>query len=351
MADRITREVTPFVLVLDGSAGTTRTRLLHAIDGGEILDEDGRAVLKTRSADGRPKRILLDPDADLYGLVSGTEADLLRRPFEVHVSEAFGPGGVPHELRGVTLVVPEHLAPTLPEGTVFAIDAPAGTQRVAANAAEAHVRLPAGDVVLEVWPDPPPPAMAVLPLGRPEATEQLSQLLHGMGSGRIPVRELRLRIDPRAYQLRERRPPFISEVIEGVASAVGCGTTSLVRELALRQRLLERGLRRHLMPDPFFVTWTFRGHKTRGLVPATDQFPVPRRPSRQEILRGTPESERERLIAYLALLEDPRPRLAALEARDLFAVSVHFLPNPDLPIVPQHGGIMRWVGGRLAPLA
>jgi len=190
----------------------------------------------------------------------------------------------------------------------------------------------------------------VMDLSHQATMDLLPQLAHGMGTGRYPVREIRLRVDPVKFKAADRRTPFLSEVVGAIANSVGCSSHQLCREMALRQRMVPRGLRRHLLPDPYFVTWTFRAHASRGLLPATDHFPVPRRPSRQEILRGTPESERPRLLEYLALLEDPQPRGLAIAERDLFAVSVHYLPNTDLLLLPDHGGIVRLDGDNLVPL-
>jgi hypothetical protein len=187
-------------------------------------------------------------------------------------------------------------------------------------------------------------------LGRAKSTEILPELMHAMGSGRCPLRELRLRVEPNLFQAQNRRPPFLSEVVELVSSASGVSPVSLSRDLALRHRMLSRGMRRHLIPEPYFVTWLFRGHKFRGLISITDQFPIPRRASRQEIMRGTPESERDRLIMFLSLMDDTSPRLTALAERDFFAVSVHFLPNLGIPILPNHGGISAWDGEQLVPL-
>lgn len=334
-----------------GSPLSVRSQLLLQNESGAIFDEEGRAVFKMPGPVGRPIRILLDPDADLYRLALGTEPDLLRRCFEVHLP-APPSGPLPYDLRGMTLVSPcaegarlpaypdLHLAAAVPQGTV---SAPLGS-------GEVHVEITDPEKLPDSWPSDGGPLLGVLPLSKPGSTDLLPELTHGMGTGKFPFRELRLRVRPQHYQLNQRRPPFLSEVVEAVATAVGCSTNQLARELALRGRMVKRGLRRHLLPDPYFVTWVFRAHQSRGLVPATRNFPIPRRGSRQEMLRGTPESEHQRLFSYLGLLEDSQPRLLALAERDLFAVSVHYLPNPDLPLFPDHGGIARWDGSSLTPL-
>ena len=351
MADeRITREVTPYVEVLSGFE-PLRQRRLRELSVGDVFEEAGRAILKTASGPlGQPQRVLLDPDADLYMLVSGTEPSLLEQYFEVQL-DSVPAGPIPRPLRGLTLVLPftGEVPPPDPD-VAWAVPVPSGTRDVPDGLSEVHVLLDPRAGLPEHWPDPSPPLLGVLPLGAPEATELLPPILHAMGTGRIPLRELRLRIDHVGYRARNRRAPFLSEVEEGVAAAAGCSSASLRRELALRQRLLGLGLRRHLLPDPFFVTWLFRGHRSRGLVSATDRFPVPRRASRQEVLRGTPEEDRPRLLAYLSLLDAPGSRLQALADRDLFAVSIHMLPNPDLRIPPDHGGIGRWDGTRATGL-
>ncbi|MFT7623985.1 MAG: hypothetical protein ACI9WU_003171, partial [Myxococcota bacterium] len=272
----------------------------------------------------------------------------LTRCFEVHADVADLQGELPRALHGTTVVVPWESGP-LPtlDGADIAVSVPTGVPAVPVGAAEVHVML--RDEIPESWPTGAP-VCGVLPVDKPSSTDILPELMHGMGTGRIPVRELRLRIDPRVYQRKDRRPPFLSEVVEAVASAIGCSDTQLARELALRGRLAKLGPRRHLLPDPYFITWILRGHRTRGLVPTTDHFPLPRRVSRRELLRGTPETEHPRLLAYLSLLEDSKPRLQALAERDLFAVSVHFMANPDLPLFPNHGGIGEWKDGRLIPL-
>lgn len=349
MTDRITREVTPFVEVILGPQ-PPRSRLLLQTETGAIFEEDGRAVFKIPLPTGAPARVLLDPDADLYELVLGTEVDRLRESFEVHLPSA-PMGLLPRELRGLTLVCPlaGPVGPTC-EDAFVSIEVPEGVEAVPRSADEIQLVLSGKEELPDVWPQTDAPIVAVVLLGRPEAMEVLPQLMHAMGSGRVPVREVRLRIDPRAFQVRDLRPPFLSEVVEAVAAAAGCSGTQLARELALRARLTRHGMQRHLVPDPYFCSWAFRGDRIRGLVPATDHFPVPRRASRREILRGTPESEHERLLAYLGLLEDPAPRGKALAARDLFAVSVHFLPNPEIPLLPNHGGISRWNGYSLTSL-
>ena len=349
-SDRITREVTPFVEVVQG-VQPVRARVLLHTEVGAIHDDDGRAIYTIPSPLGHPTRVLLDPDADLYELVLGTDRELLRERFEVHLP-ALPRGPVPRELRGRTLVLknPAGSLPHLPDAC-FAAEIPEGHSFVPkTGVAEVHVVLSGSEELPTVWPETQAPVVAVLDLSHPDATEVLPQLMHAMGSGRCPVRELRLRVDPQVFQSRGLRAPFMSEVVEAIASGSGCTTTQLARELALRQRMVPRGLCRHLLPDPYFSTWTFRGHRTRGLVPATDHFPVPQRASRREIMRGTPESEHERLIAYLSLLGDSSPRAQALQDRHLFAVSLHFLPNPDVPLYPNHGGIGVWNGIELTPL-
>ena len=339
--DRTTRELTPLVEVV-GPPTSLHGRLILQTEAGAIFEEDGRVVFKMPTASGRPVRILVDPDVDLYELIVGTDQSLLDRCFEVHVPGMFG-GDLPRPLQGATRVVPPD-GTTVPvfEGQRLAIEVPAGTEQVPSTISEVHVMLTDSEAIPTVWPRTEVPIVAIVPISGPESADVLPQLMHGMGTGRCPVRELRLRINPRVFQVKDRRAPFMSEVVEAVAAGVGCSTTQLAREMALRNRLLGRGIRRHMLPDPFFTTWIFRGHRSRGLVPATDHFPVPRRASRQEILRGTPESEHERLLAYLSLLEASASRLDALQERKRFAVSVHFLPNPDLPIFPNHGGIGRW---------
>jgi hypothetical protein len=68
-------------------------------------------------------------------------------------------------------------------------------------------------------------------------------------------------------------------------------------------------------------------------------------------LRGTPETEHDRLLSYLALIEDPRSRLQVFEERGLFVVSIHFRPNPGVSLQPEHGGIVELPGGELRPLS
>ncbi len=344
--ERITREVTPLVEVL-ASPQSVRSRLIQQTDSGAVFEDEGRVVFKMPGPTGRPIRLLLDPDVDLYSLVLGTDSGLLTRYFEVHVNTV--PHELPRSLRGTTLVAPWQSGPlSTPPDAEVAVRVPRNHPAAPANAAGIFVEL--AEDIPEVWPASGPPICAEVPVVRPSSTDILPQLMHGMGTGRYPVRELRMRIDPTVFQKKDRRPPFLSEVVEVVASAAGCSTSQLGRELALRGRLVKLGLRRHLLPDPYFVTWIFRAHRTRGLVPATDHFPIPRRVSKRELMRGTPESEHPRLMAYLGLLEDSKPRLQALAERDLFAVSVHFLPNPDMPLFPNHGGIGRWNGSRLLPL-
>lgn len=342
MVDRITREVTPFVEVVAG-AGGERTRTLLRAPTGDVIEEDGRVLLRVSGPRGRPQRILVDPDADLFEFVLGTDTDLLHGVFEIHLDSTLGE--LPDHLRGATLIAPVDqwagLRELTPRVGVRLTADQVGAVEIPPDAAEVHYHLPQTGEVPTRWPDFAGPVCAVAPLANPAVIEALPQLLHGMGGGRVPLRELRLVLDPRAFQVRDRRAPFLSEVVEAVAAACGCAVNQLAREMALRQRMVPRGLRRHLLPDPYFTTWTFRAHPTRGLVPATDHFPVPRRSSRREILRGTPESEHERLLQYLGLLEDLSTRGAALAARDLFAVSVHFYANPDLPLRPNHGGICR----------
>ncbi|MFT5430401.1 MAG: hypothetical protein ACI9OJ_001075 [Myxococcota bacterium] len=343
MSDRITREVTPFVEVLAGG-GSQRTRTLLSAPTGDVLEEDGRVLLRVPGPRGRPQRILIDPDADLFEFVLGTEVERLRGVFEIHLREALSE--VPAHLHGATFIVaPEQFAAmsALSPRVGVRIDSP--EVELPDGPVEVHYHLPQSGPLPTTWPKSNTPICVVVPLANPEAVEALPQLLFGMGSGQVPARELRLTLDPRAFQVRDRRAPFLSEVVEAVASAAGCAHSQLVREMALRQRMVSRGVRRHLLPDPYLTTWTFRPHSALGLVPATDQFPVPRRSSRREILRGTPESEHERLLQYLSLLEDSAPRASALAQRDLFAVSVHFLANPDLPLTPNHGGICRFEPG------
>lgn len=345
--DRITRDLTPMVEVVTGPA-PPRSRLVLQTEAGALFEEDGRAVFKMPGPTGRPIRILVDPDIDLYELVCGTSPGMLSSVWEIQTDRV--PEPLPRELRGATLVLPYDTPAPMGIQAAVAQTVPAGNTIASRHVDEVHINLGDPAELPTAWPNPSPPICVNVPISGSESTDVLPELLHGMGSGRLPVREVRLRINPRLFQIKDRRPPFLSEVVEAVAASAGCSTSQLGRELALRGRLVGRGLRRHLLPDPYFVTWIFRGHKTRGLLPATDHFPVPRRASRQEILRGTPESEHERLLSYLSLLEDSRPRLRALADRNLFAVSAHFLPNPDLPMFPNHGGICRWHGGRTVPL-
>jgi|GEM_PF-5232635 hypothetical protein len=347
MVDRVTRELSQNVLVLrDG--GPMRTRLICALEEADVYEEDGRAVLRTRT-EGSPRlRYLLDPDADLYSLLCCTEQSILRRPFEIHMP-AMPSEPLSREFVGPTLVVPiDAYEPMGRDDITVAVQMPSEDIAIPEGVSEVHVELPTNGEMPECWPSTSIPIVAILPLNTSLAGDALTPIMHAMGTGRIPFRELRVRVSPRAYLEREQRPPFLSEVIEVVASAAGCDTVSLMRELALRGRLMEKGIRRHLVPDPAFVTWVFRGHRVRGLVPATDHFPVPRRSSRREILRGTPESERDRLLSYLGLLEDTTCRAQSLAQRNLFAVSVHFMDNPDVPLPSPHGGITSWTGGELS---
>ena len=332
-------------------AGPPRSRLLLQTDHGSIHEEDGRAVFQFPGPTRRALRVLMDPDGDLVELLVGTDDELLKRYFEVHLRKPPTPEQV-RLLRGMTLVIPHRTGADIPvtADVNLAVNVPLGAQTVPLNVAEVHMTMAEPYTIPSAWPEPSPPILVNLPLSSAAAADVLPELLHGMGAGRLPIRELRLRINPRAYQHRGRRTPFLSEVVEAVGAAVGCSAAQLAREQALRQRLIPLGLRRHLLPDPFFVTWLFRGHRTHGLVPATKHFPVPSRGSRREILRGTPESERERLLAYLSLMEDSAPRLQALAERNLFAVSAHILPNPDLPLFPEHGGIVRDDGRKLVAL-
>ncbi|MBT9560311.1 MAG: hypothetical protein IV100_30070 [Myxococcales bacterium] len=338
--DRVTREVTPFVEVhRDPSAH--HPRILRSTEAGEVVEEDGRVVYRVRNAAG-PRgydRILLDSDGPFYETLMKGEPDALTRPFEIHVEDVStlpaGPFGAP--FAGATMVVgADHVDGLTGRGATIAVRAREGVP-FPRGADEAHFEI--------VTPDDAPSVLAVPGLGRmafdhPAASEHLPTLLHGMGTGRRALRELRLVVNPVAYQSRGRRPPFASEVVEAVASALGVPTAQLTREIVFRERLSALGLRRHLMPDPHFLTFTFRGHRTRGLVPATTLFSLPSRGSRREVLRGTPEAEHDRLLGYLALLEDPRSRLQAFEERALFAVSIHFRPNSDVPLFPDHGGIV-----------
>jgi len=351
LSDRITREVTPFVEVL-AATQADRTRLIQRFtDGAAIFEEDGRMVLHQPSRGGHFKRILLDPDADIYSLAITPQPDLLSGSFETHLPEV-PEGDLPRALHGRTLVVPHQgiMAPTSSDAN-FAVSVLAEARHVPANASEIHMDLSACTDLPDIWPEAPPPICAIVRLGRDASSDLLSQVMLAMGTGRVPVRELRVRIDPRQFQVKNRRSPFLSEVVELITAASGVSVVSLSRELALRRRLLELGMRRHLIPDPYFVTWLFRGNRSRGLVSATDNFPIPRRASRREILRGTPDSEHGRLQEYLSLMEDTKPRLQALAERDLYAVSVHFLPNPDLPLMPNHGGITQMINDELAPLS
>jgi len=346
MVDRVTRELSRNVLVLrDG--GPMRTRLICALDEADVYEEDGRAVLRTRTDETSRLRYLLDPDADLYSLLCCTEQSILKRSFEVHLP-SMPSEPLARELIGPTLVVPiDEYKPLDRDDISLAVRVSSDDCEIPEGVSEVHCTLPSNGEMAESWPSTKVPVVAVLPLNTSQAGDALTPTMHAMGTGRIPFRELRVRVSPRAYLERGQRPPFLSEVIEAVAAAAGCDTVSLMRELALRGRLMEKGIRRHLVPDPAFVTWIFRGHRVRGLVPATDHFPVPKRSSRREILRGTPESERDRLLSYLGLLEDTVCRAQSLAQRDLFAVSVHFLDNPDVPLPSPHGGITSWTGSEL----
>ena len=327
-----------------------RTRLICTLDNAEVLEEDGRAVLHVVEKGAGKLRFLLDTDADLYSLLCCTEQDILRRSFEVHLGSA-PMGSMPRALIGPTVLLPQGTA-ELPvqEGAVFGLKVNDQNDPVPPGLDEVHMHFQSCDDLLEEWPVYDAPLVVTVDLDAPGVLDILSPFAHGMGSGRYPVRELRLRVDPRVYLTRGQRPPFLSEILEAIAVAVGCDPISLMRELALRGRLMPRGMRRHLVPDPAFVTWTFRSHRVRGLVPVTDHFPVPKRASHAEILRGTPDSERERLLSYLSLLEDAEPRARAFEKRDLFAISVHFLDNPELPLPSPHGGITMWDKDELHPL-
>ncbi len=349
MNDRVTRELTPNMEVMNASS-PLRSRLICALENAEVLEEDGRAVLHVAEKGAGKLRFLLDTDADLYSLLCCTDQDILRRTFEVHLtSEELGT--MPRALIGPTVLLPQGTA-ELPaqDGAVFGLKVNDHNDTVPPGLDEVHMHLQSGEDLLEDWPVYDAPLVVTVDLDAPGVLDILSPFAHGMGSGRYPVRELRLRVDPRVYLTRGQRPPFLSEILEAVAVAVGCDPISLMRELALRGRLMPRGMRRHLVPDPAFVTWTFRSHRLRGLVPVTDHFPVPKRASHAEILRGTPESERERLLSYLSLLEDTAPRARAFEKRDLFAISVHFLDNPELPLPSPHGGITVWDKEELRPL-
>lgn len=353
MTERVTRPVTPFVEVVQGSAAE-RVELIRQTDAGDLVVDDGRVLLRVGAAEGqRATRILLDPDADVYGYLARTDPAELRPVFEAHLK---GPvdGLLSTRLQGLTVVLPWQTGEAIPHWPnvylALAVDGTAGPTSVPPHVSEVQLLLSDNGCAPESLPDPGVPVVAVLPLRRPESVEALPPLLHGMGTGRLPIREVRLRIDPRFYQLSDRRAPFCSEVLEAIASATGCGTGQLVRELAFRERVLHRGSSRHLRADPYFVTWLFRGHPTRGLVPAASRFPVPDRASRREILKTAPESEHESLVAYLDMLESPENRLAAFAARGLFSVSVHYMPNPDLPLRPQHGGIVRVDGDDFEPL-
>ncbi len=327
--DRITREVTPCVEVLLGSE-RRRPRQLRHDPAGELAIDEGRATLTHLDR----QRILLDPDGTLYEALLSTPPEWLESVFEVHAE----PG---QDVPAATAVV-------TPDGSL----------------GEAGFRVASGSpgrtadaMLVEVGRSAPPtqlalPATGVLAFHDLDAVEQLPVLLHGMGTGRVALRELRIRVDPLAFQGLGRRPPFVSEVLEAVADALGVPSAQLGRELLFRQRLggSSLNIRRHLLPDPYHAAFTLRPHRTRGLLPATTLFPLPQRGSRRELMRGTPESEHERLLAYLELLEDPAPRLVAAARRDLFLVSLHFLPNPDIPLRPLHGGIARWRDGVAIPL-
>jgi hypothetical protein len=329
---------------------TARSRLIRKYDSGDAYEEDGRMVFHMKGRAGRAKHLLLDPDSDLFQLVCGAEPEMLRSSFEIHMDKA-PTGELPRLLHGHTLVVPHQgvLAPEREEAA-FAVKVSRDAQSIPTNAAEIHMDVTSMTELPVAWPNPSPPILGEVALGRMDSADMLPEFMHAMGSGRCPLRELRLRVEPEVFQAKNRRPPFLSEVLELISSASGVSPASLSRDLALRHRLLERGMRRHLVPEPYFVTWLFRGHKSRGLVSITDQFPIPRRVSNQEILRGTPDSERDRLLLFLSLLDDTSPRLAALAERGFFAVSVHFLPNPSLPLKPDHGGITRWNGTALEAL-
>ena len=343
MADRVTRPVTPFVEIIHGEP-TNRVEVIRKIEAGDIVAVDGRIVLRLNAIGGAPHtRILLDPDSDFYGYIARSEPADLRAIFEVHLKERWH-GLLPAQVRGLTVVVPWAGGGEIPHWPDVSL-ALAVTDEWPATAlpnhvSEVHVTLPGDQRDTPDLSQFQRPVAAILPLHRADSFEVLPRLLHGMGTGRLDIRELRLRIDPRSYQVRDRRSPFCSEVAEAIATAAGCNTGQLTRELAFRERVLHRGSVRHFRPDPYFVTWLFRGHPTKGLVPAANGFPVPRRASRRELLRTAPESEHERILAYLELMESHGSRLQALENRELYAVSVHYLPNPDLPIRPEHGGIV-----------
>jgi hypothetical protein len=61
------------------------------------------------------------------------------------------------------------------------------------------------------------PAIGCLDFARPEVVDELPTLLHAMGSGRVGLREVRIRVEPLHYHGRGRRPPFLSEVIDAGA--------------------------------------------------------------------------------------------------------------------------------------
>ena len=267
--------------VIQGT-GADRVEVLRQTDIGDLVVDDGRVVLRIGAAEGRPStRILLDPDADLYGYLARTEPSVLRPIFEAHLNEAI-PGLLPTSLQGLTLALPWRpgmAIPNWPDVYLALVSTNTeGPDTVPSHVSEVHLTLPDDGSAPDQLVDPGVPVVAILPLRRPESVEALPQLLHGMGTGRLPIREVRLRIDPRFYQVRDRRAPFCSEVVEAVASATGCSTGQLVRELAFRERVLTRSCVRHLHADPYFVTWLFRGHLKR-LTPAAAKFPVPSAPA------------------------------------------------------------------------
>ncbi len=347
--DRVTREVTPFVDVLE-AALPARVRLLADTPAGPIFEEEGRAVLELGTPP-REKRVLLDRDADLYALLLGADGAALDELMEVLLPDGLPNEPLPSALHGTTLVLSER--PERPPelaGVSFAVTAsvsslarldPIPPWAVAVHVSGARPR------PVEAPPHSTPVCWTT-PFASDSDLDALPELFLAMGTGRTPVRELRLRVDPAADLERGRRPPFPSEVVDVIAQAVGCESASLMRELALRRRLAEKGLHRAWLAEPHHVSWLFWGHPALGLVPATDHFPVPRRSSRQDLLRGTPDTVRPQLLAYLGLLDDMRPRHLALAAHGLYCVSLHVLPSPSAPFLPNHGGIVAWrSGGRI----
>ena len=353
MTDRVTRPVTPFVEIVSGSPHD-RVECIRRTGAGDVVIDDGRVLLRIGSqGSGHTTRILLDPDADLYGYLARTAPADLRSVFEVHLSKK-DEGLLPSHVRGLTVVLPWQSGQAIPNwpDVSLALSAEASElpTAVPAHVSEVQITISDTEQLPEQLAAVGVPVVVILPLHRYNSVDALPPLFHGMGTGRFKIREIRLRIDPRSYQIRDRRAPFCSEVAEAIASAAGCNTGHLARELAFRERVMHRGCVRHLRSDPYFVTWLFQGHPTRGLVPAAANFPVPRRASRRELLRAAPDSEHQRLVAYLDLLESPESRLCALAERNLYAVSVHYLPNPDLPLRPEHGGIVRTEADGFQPL-